>query len=44
MRYLSGKMAKTFFYALWIMPERWSCAIKKVMVYPRPNIILRDEE
>jgi hypothetical protein len=40
MRYLSGKMAKTFFYALWIMPERWSHAIKKVMIYPRPNIKL----
>jgi len=40
MRYLSGKMAKTFFYALWIMPERWSHAIKKMMIYPRPNIKL----
>jgi NAD(P)-dependent dehydrogenase (short-subunit alcohol dehydrogenase family) len=40
MRYLSGKMAKTFFYALWVMPERWSHAIKKVMIYPKPNIKL----
>jgi NAD(P)-dependent dehydrogenase (short-subunit alcohol dehydrogenase family) len=41
MRYLSGKMAKTFFYALWIMPERWSHAIKKRLIYPRPDIELK---
>jgi NAD(P)-dependent dehydrogenase (short-subunit alcohol dehydrogenase family) len=40
MRYLSGKAAKTIFYALWVMPERWSHALKKVMVYPKPNIEL----
>ncbi len=37
-RYLSGRLAKTLFYALWLMPERWSHAIKRIMVYPRPDI------
>ena len=40
MRYLSGRMAKTFFYALWVMPEHWSYAVKKLMAYPKPNIKL----
>jgi NAD(P)-dependent dehydrogenase (short-subunit alcohol dehydrogenase family) len=44
MRYLSGTMAKTFFYALWVMPEHWSYAIKKLMIYPKPNIMVRDGE
>ena len=39
MRYLSGRLAKTLFRALWVMPERWSYAIKKVLVYPKPNIM-----
>jgi NAD(P)-dependent dehydrogenase (short-subunit alcohol dehydrogenase family) len=38
-RYLSGRLAKTLFYGLWIMPERWSHAIKKRMVYPKPDIM-----
>jgi NAD(P)-dependent dehydrogenase (short-subunit alcohol dehydrogenase family) len=38
MRYLSGRFAKTLFYALWLMPERWSYAIKKLLIYPRPDI------
>ena len=39
MRYLSGRLTKTLFRALWVMPERWSYAIKKVLVYPKPNIM-----
>jgi NAD(P)-dependent dehydrogenase (short-subunit alcohol dehydrogenase family) len=37
-RYLSGRMAKTLFYALWIMPERWSHAVKKLLINPKPEI------
>jgi NAD(P)-dependent dehydrogenase (short-subunit alcohol dehydrogenase family) len=37
MRYLSGKLAKTLFYALWKMPERWSYLFKKGMVTPSPR-------
>lgn len=44
MRYLSGNFAKTLFYALWVMPEHWSYAFKKVLIQPKPNLILRDEE
>jgi NAD(P)-dependent dehydrogenase (short-subunit alcohol dehydrogenase family) len=44
MRYLSGKLAKTVFYALWVMPECWSSALKKVMIHPRPNVTMQAEE
>jgi hypothetical protein len=37
-RYLSGRLAKTLFYALWIMPERWSHAVKKLLINPKPEI------
>ena len=37
-RYLSGRFAKTIFYALWIMPEHWSFLIKKATVNPPPSI------
>ncbi|MEM7535686.1 MAG: SDR family NAD(P)-dependent oxidoreductase [Chloroflexota bacterium] len=36
-RYLSGSAAKTMFYALWIMPERWSHWFKKGMISPPPE-------
>lgn len=38
MRYLSGKLAKTLFLALWKMPERWSFLFKKGMVNPTPHL------
>lgn len=38
LRYLSGKLAKTLFYALWIMPEHWSFKMKKAMISPSPKI------
>jgi NAD(P)-dependent dehydrogenase (short-subunit alcohol dehydrogenase family) len=44
LRYLSGRFAKTLFYLLWVMPEHWSYLFKKVLIYPRPNIVVRDEE
>jgi hypothetical protein len=37
-RYLSGRLAKTLFYALWVMPEHWAFVIKKGTVSPAPNI------
>jgi len=36
-RYLSGSLAKTLFFALWKMPERWSFVVKKATVNPPPN-------
>lgn len=44
LRYLSGKLAKTLFYALWIMPESWSSAFKKLLINPKPNVVVRDGE
>jgi hypothetical protein len=32
MRYLSGTLAKTLFFALWKMPERWSFLAKKATI------------
>lgn len=37
MRYLSGKLAKTLFLALWKMPERWAFVFKKGTVNPPPR-------
>jgi dehydrogenase/reductase SDR family member 9 len=37
MRYLSGTLAKTLIYALWVMPEHWSFAFKKLLIQPPPN-------
>jgi NAD(P)-dependent dehydrogenase (short-subunit alcohol dehydrogenase family) len=37
-RYLSGILAKTVFFALWVMPERWSFVLKKATVKPPPNV------
>jgi len=44
LRYLSGKLAKTLFYALWIMPESWSSAFKKLLINPKPNVVVRNGE
>ena len=41
MRYLSGTLAKTLFYALWKMPEHWSFVIKKGMINPPPQVSLK---
>ena len=38
MRYLSGTLAKTLFFALWKMPERWAYLLKKTTIAPRPVI------
>ncbi|MCO4747008.1 MAG: SDR family NAD(P)-dependent oxidoreductase [Proteobacteria bacterium] len=38
MRYLSGALAKTLFYALWVMPEHWALAFKKTTIEPKPNV------
>ena len=38
MRYLSGTLAKTLFYALWKMPEHWSFVFKKSMINPPPQV------
>jgi NAD(P)-dependent dehydrogenase (short-subunit alcohol dehydrogenase family) len=38
LRYLSGTLAKSLFYALWKMPEHWSFLIKKGTVNPPPNM------
>ena len=37
LRYLSGFAAKTLFRALWLMPERWSHAIKLGLIQPPPR-------
>ncbi len=42
MRYLSGTLAKTLFYALWIMPEHWSFVFKKMLIQPTPDVKLPD--
>jgi NAD(P)-dependent dehydrogenase (short-subunit alcohol dehydrogenase family) len=38
MRYLSGTLAKTLFFALWKMPERWAFVAKRATIAPRPMI------
>lgn len=37
-RYLSGRLAKTFFRLLWIMPERWATAVKIKTIQPQPRV------
>ena len=39
MRYLSGSLAKTLFFALWKMPERWSFVLKRGTITPKPAIV-----
>ena len=36
LRYLSGRLAKTLFYLLWLMPEHWSFRFKRLTVQPPP--------
>ena len=36
LRYLSGTLAKTLFYALWVGPESWSYAFKRATIQPPP--------
>ncbi len=38
MRYLSGILAKTVFYALWVGPESWSLRFKRAMIQPPPPV------
>jgi NAD(P)-dependent dehydrogenase (short-subunit alcohol dehydrogenase family) len=38
LRYFSGTLAKTLFYALWIMPEHWSAAAKRALISPAPEV------
>lgn len=38
LRYLSGILAKTVFYALWIGPESWSLRFKRAMIQPPPDV------
>ena len=35
-RYLSGTLAKTVFYALWVAPESWALAFKRATIRPSP--------
>jgi NAD(P)-dependent dehydrogenase (short-subunit alcohol dehydrogenase family) len=38
LRYLSGTLAKTLFYALWVGPESWSLRFKQGMIRPPPRV------
>lgn len=37
-RYLSGTLARTLFYALWIGPEAWAHRIKRSLIQPPPHV------
>jgi len=37
-RYLSGTLAKTLFYALWVGPEGWSTRFKRATIRPVPRV------
>lgn len=37
-RYLSGTMAKTLFYALWVGPESWAMWFRRSMIQPPPRV------
>ncbi len=37
LRYLSGRLARTLFYGLWVGPESWSHAFKKATIQPPPR-------
>lgn len=39
LRYLSGRLAKTLFWGLWIGPESWAHAFKRVTIQPPPRDI-----
>jgi NAD(P)-dependent dehydrogenase (short-subunit alcohol dehydrogenase family) len=36
LRYLSGTLARTLFYALWIGPESWALRVKTSLIQPPP--------
>ena len=38
LRYLSGTLAKTLFYALWVGPESWALRFKRAMIQPPPPV------
>ncbi len=38
LRYLSGTLAKTLFYALWVMPESWALRFKRATIQPPPTV------
>jgi len=38
MRYLSGTLAKTLFYALWVGPESWAHRFKVATIQPPPKV------
>ena len=38
LRYLSGTLAKTLFYALWVGPESWALRFKRAMIQPPPTV------
>lgn len=37
LRYLSGTLAKTLFYALWVGPESWASSFKRALIQPPPG-------
>lgn len=37
LRYLSGALAKTLFYALWVGPEEWALRFKQATIQPPPR-------
>ena len=42
LRYLSGILARTLFYALWVGPESWSLRFKRAMIQPPPRVDVND--
>ena len=36
LRYLSGRLAKTLFYLLWLVPEHWAFRFKRLTIQPPP--------
>ena len=42
LRYLSGILARTLFYALWVGPESWSLRFKRAMIQPPPRVDITD--
>lgn len=43
MRYLSGTLAKTLFWFLWVCPESWAFSIKKGTVNPPPRTVITNK-
>jgi NAD(P)-dependent dehydrogenase (short-subunit alcohol dehydrogenase family) len=42
-RYLSGSAAKTLFWLLWTLPERWTYGFKKSLLSPPPKVLKDDK-